>query len=342
MALKNAFNICELICMMIGAIVGVGFITGAEIYESFLKNNNSIIVSILILFLLLFVLSYKILSDKYKLQKLPKMQNLSNIIQNNTIYRKNQIKKFLTFVCVVLISSAMFAGIKNLIILLFYNNKIIAFVLVSAVVFLILLKGVKGVAGFNVFAIVLLLFVIMVLSKNMTFNINEMLNVNRGSFGFKNITFSVLSVVLFVFMNIVEIKPIIDDYEIWISKKILWLIPFLFSAVIVFVVMMIALFLTQNNGLVVHSMPLMVYFKEKGHVLKSFYVVGLFVAIITTLLSCLIGVKRWFLDKNMSNFAASFIAVMICMVLSVFDFSFFVSYIYPIIGILNFIIFIFL
>ena len=53
LTLKMVFKTCELICMMIGAIVGVGFITGAEIYESFVKFDYGLIFGLIVLFLMI-------------------------------------------------------------------------------------------------------------------------------------------------------------------------------------------------------------------------------------------------------------------------------------------------
>ena len=338
--LKEGFKYFELLLLMIGSVAGVGFISGAELYHSFARFGAFGYTGIILFFCLFSALSYKILSDKIIYKNNLKMQNCNEIVSKNTIYGNFNFKSILTFFNVLMISSAMFSGLRELLKTLFYDNYYFLYALSLIIVFLILFYGVKGLSKFNLF-VILFLFAIKIFMLN---EINfKTININFNNlWGYKNIIKSLGFSFVFVFMNIVELQPVVSEFDINFSKRTAKVFSLIFSFFVAFVMIVFVLFLQHHKYVANEPMPLLSYFATRGTILKFFFSIGLLIALLSTLMACLLGVKRGILNKVGDNFFATSLAVVFSLLLGCFNFSFFVSVIYPIIGIMNFIIFVFL
>lgn len=339
---KDLFKNIELMCLLVGSIVGVGFITGAEVYESFARFGANSFAGILFLFILFFVLSFKMLKEKMIYQKEQNLLNFETNSLKNTNYVKIYIKKIILFFNVLMISSAMFSGLQVLINQLFFNNQILIYLICVVFVFFILSKGVNGLSKFNLFVVVFLMIVVFVLCLNLSSNMILTQRNFTDDINLKSAGLSILFSTLFVFMNIVEIQPIIDEFNLKLTNKKVIILSFVFALIISLLLGLFCLFLMCNENLIKEPMPLFAFFNTKGVVLKSIYIAGLLFGLLSTLLSCLLGVKKEIFSFFNKNLFSSFIAIMLALVLSFIDFKIFVSCIYPIIGFLSLIMYVFL
>lgn len=341
-------KLVNLFLLMIGTVVGVGFVTGAEIYSFFARFSANSIFGLVCFFVLFFALTYKILIKNKKDENALKMQNFDKIFSKNTKLRKICLKNFLVFFNVLMIASAMFSGLKFVIFQLFFSNQILIFLFCVFFVFLCLFFGIKWLAKVNGVLILFLIFVVLSMvfgMKNCSHFATENCCNNFGdsiNLSFKNITLSLLFAGIYVFMNIVEIEPVIGEFKINFSKKQAVLFAGLYSFVLVLLLGIFCLFLNKFQFLTNQSMPLLSFFESLGKGKVLVFSMGLVLCLLTTLISCLIGIKKSFIDKKLTNLSASFLATILAMIVGMVPFSVFVNVIYPIIGIVNFVIYVFL
>ena len=122
------------------------------------------------------------------------------------------------------------------------------------------------------------------------------------------------------------------------------LFAFVFSFIITTIVLLFSLFLRSNRGLAESAMPMIAYFENSSVISKVIFYVGMIFALTSTLITCLIGVKRHVINLivNTTNLSASFLSILTCVIVGLLPYSFFTKMIYPILGVINFIVFIFL
>ena len=82
----------KLIVMLICAIVGVGFVSGAEIVQFYSRFGKNSYFGLIVFFLLIFVLVLKILTISNNSENELKMNNLNKICTKNTFLLKFKIK----------------------------------------------------------------------------------------------------------------------------------------------------------------------------------------------------------------------------------------------------------
>ena len=360
--IKHITLFLSMICSMIGA----GFFSGAEIYQFFARFGYYSIIGIVLFFGVCFFVVHKMLlnnlskkttgdkslfshetnlkkrlkSDaKIKIETELKLYNSSKKCLKNTFLIKVAIKEILLFFNFLLISGAMISGMKFLIFELFKDNNILIFLSFILVVFLCVSFDFKGLGNFNL--IVFGLFVFVLASVAGEFDFFKISVQSNKINSFQNITISSFLALLYVFMNVVTIQPIVDSFNFDYTKKHAYKIAFLFSLFLTIVIVFYVLFLFQIDC-AGDQMPLLSVFQNMGKFEESVFVVGMFFALISTMISCLIGAKRDFEKVGFSKITAVFGAMLSSLILSQINFSTFVLYIYPFVGFINFVIYIFL
>lgn len=329
----------NLILIMLCSVVGVGFVSGAEIYEVFVRFGDFWLLSVIVFFVLMFLLTYKIIYSQNKIQKSQKMYNLQKETVKNTFLSKNRLKSILLFVGVVLISGAMFSGLKTLLLELCDSNYIFWFVGCVFIIFFVLFVGIGGLQKMDYFVLVFLAFVCVIFC---TCKGDSVFNSSAFVFGkTKSFFGSLFFGTLYVFMNILQIQPIVSEFDLKLSKKTAISLSLVFSSLMTAILVLFVLFFRSHIELAGCSMPFLEFFKGQGSGLFYVFCLGLVFSLVSSLLSSLLGVKR-FLRFKLSNFCASLFAVFMGLILSIFNFSFFVSFVYPLVGFINFIIFVFL
>lgn len=338
---NKTIEMINLVLMMIGSLVGVGFLSGAEIFEFFARFQKYSYLGILIFFVLMFILSYKILDSNNLNENALNMYNFNKKIHKNTSLLKFRLKSIIVNFNVLMIASAMFSGLYELTNKLFYHNGIFIFLTCVFIVFYILIKGIGCFSKVNFFIVILLIFVTFVLIKNLNNNYQTITNIKLDN-SCNSITLSCLFPIVYIFMNIVEIQPVIKESGLKFNRKGKCVFSLCFSLILTTILFVFTLFLQNHMNLCNSAMPLLDFFKSEGGILYTIFTFGLLGGLISTLIACLIGVKRGFVRKNFSNTSASFVAVFLALLIGIINFKFFVKIIYPIIGILNFIVFVFL
>lgn len=340
---KNFKLKIELFLIMFCSFVGVGFVSGAEIYEFFLKFGNSFYLGLIVFFILVFVIIYKMIYYS-KISKNTLIAH--NFTQKNTFLKNNQtklkdknnvkyiIKEIVFGVNSFVISGAMFAGLKYFLRDIFSEQFIAIYLVSLIVVFLILVFGVKLLSLFDVmvFIFILVLFVYYIFNIKLTFN------VKIHDFLSKNALFSIFFSILYVFMNLLQMQPLIEistsrfETKADCKKFSIAVSCILTSFLLVFILMLKSNFFAVNS-----SMPFLEIFKQFGGTLQILFCIGLVFAIVSTQVSGLIGLKDK-LEKliSLKNTLLSFFIFVICFVFGLIPFKVFVSIIYPILGVINF------
>ncbi len=338
---KTNFKTIELMLTMLGSIVGVGFITGVEIQDFFARFGINFIFGLILFFILFFALVYKILPKKNIEQNEIKMQNLNGKLVKNTSLTKKSIKDFCLLFNLIMISSAMFSGLRLTLINLLKHNYLFIYIVCIVAVFILLVLGIKGLSKFNYLVIGILIFVIACVTSDIA---GDFANFNFvSSFSFSKILLSLAFSFIYVFMNIVEVEPVVSEFGIHFSKKQGIVFSLIFSALLTALVAVVTVFLNKNVGLSLSAMPLYDFFDDRAIWQKILFCVGLIFALVSTMLTCLIGVKQRVIKKEkLSSVSGSFLAVLLCLIIGILPFSFFAKVIYPIIGVVNFFVFIFL
>lgn len=309
---NRSFNV---FLVAVCSFVGVGFITGAEIWFYFARFGVNMLVGIVVFAAVSFILVYYSISTKQ--------------IHNKKFLRaKTAISALSEF----LIASAMVSGLLEISQNLFGKFWLLVFFLAIIVVIFIYFKGIKSFIFYNYFVAIFVIFVIISL---FLFNNENTLNFS-SDFSVKEMLFSCFFALIYIFMNIAEIRPILAKYNQEKGKKNKTTFAILFSLTLIFLVIMLSIKLILNKSIVNFSMPFLLYFKNNTNGLFFVFLIGLVLCLLSTLLSCLIGVKdKFIIDENDKNFV-KIIVIISSLIFGQISFSVFVMIVYPIIAVLNF------
>jgi len=366
--IKNFKQYFKLFILIFSSIVGVGFVSGSEIVQFFTKYGQFAYIGAGLFFILVYVITSRILLEinglkvKSKSRKNTKIKKCKNENLKCKNLKKN-CREMVTFLNVFVISGAMFSGLKHLLKELYNNNFLIMYLIFILVIFIVLYFGVEWLVKIDIFVLLFTLFIVFSLlfqilkidcydwvdlvgniKGGITNNIKNNLNGNENIVVFsKNLCFSLLFSILYVFMNFFQLKPIIQESKIQFeSKKKCCIFALIFSAILTIILCVFIRFLTKFNEFSVYKMPFLQFFSFKNSILKWVFSIGLIVCLSTTLISCLIGLKRYYKKFILakSNLKLSFVVYSISLIFGLIDFSFFVQIAYPFLGVINLIAFI--
>ncbi len=342
--LKFVIEIFNMFLLALGAMIGVGFLSGAEIWSFFARFGDNFAFSIMTIFVLLFVFLYKIMKMTSNQENIVTMQKYSKKSRKNTILAKNKIRQLLLNFNILLLASAMFSGLRNVTNELFLNNKILIFVLLVFLIFVVLAIGSSAVSKFNILMIAaffsLLVLIGMrfdVFAKSSLESLSIIKNISVGG-AFESILFAAI----YIFLNIAQLVPIFKESKIGFSKKGMLCFSLLFSLVFCLLVTILTLFLAGNSYLTSSSMPMLSFFIGVGGLWEMVFVAAIVGGLLSTLLVCLMGLKSSLKKCIKSPILASYIAVFFSLLFGFFPFSFFINVVYPIIGVVSFITFVLL
>lgn len=247
-----------------------------------------------------------------------------------------RVKTAISALSEFLIASAMVSGLLEISQNLFGKFWLLVFLLAICVVIFIYFKGIKSFIFYNYFVAIFVIFVLICLF--LFHNENE-LNFS-SEFSVKEMLFSCFFAGLYIFMNIAEIRPILSKYNQQKGKKNKIAFAVIFSLMIIFLVFMLSLMLILNKSITNFSMPFLLYFKNNANWLFFVFLVGLVMCLLSTLLSCLIGVEdKLKFNKNDKTFVKS-IVIISSLIIGQITFKTFVMIVYPIIAVLNFCLFV--
>lgn len=321
--------------LLLCSYVGVGFVSGAEIYEFFLRFGDAFCLGVVVFFALVWAVIYKMLrmSQKDDKSMFVKKSENSKVNAFFSPFFKQKISEFVFTINVFLISGAMFSGLLNFSKTIFTENYRLAYAIGLVVVFLILIFGVALLKKFD---LIVLVFVL-ALSGFYIFQIKKSAFIPEGM-TLKSGGVAIFFSTLYVFMNLLTMKPLIDASGVKLaSKRECKVFSGVFSLFLTVLLIVFALMLKSYKNIAEFPMPFLKFFDERGGVLKIIFCAGLVTAIISTLVSSLICCKAK-LGKlfKINNILLSGIAFAVCLIFGLFPFKFYVSVMYPLLGAINF------
>lgn len=300
------------------SFIGVGFVTGAEIWFYFARFGVSMLGGIVVFAAISLILVYYSISS-------------NQIVSPKFLQAKRAISALSEF----LVASAMFSGLLEICQNLFSKHWLLVFLIAICLVIFIFFKGTKSFIFYNYFVAIFVIFVI----------INLFLFDNKNSFTFsanfslKNLFFSSCFALIYIFMNITEIRPILAKFNQNNSAKKKIVFSILFSLTLIFLVITLSYKLLLNLETTSFSMPFLLLFKNQNKLVFFVFLVGLVLCLLSTLLSCLIGVENKLnFDKNDRTFGKVMVIIS-SLIIGQISFGFFVKVVYPFIAVLNVVLF---
>jgi len=344
MKLKNIAHFFNVLFLSIGAIVGVGFVSGAEIWTFFARFGSNFYASIIVFFVVLTLFCIKILREDEQELKMLKMHKNTINETKNTIFIKSIIKQKLLFCEIILVAATMIAGLKSLLFKLLNNNQILIFAISIIIVFLLTLMGMNFISKLNLVSVLALFLMLGILILNLgchkdvtVFDLSMI-----SPMSIKNISIGMFFSLTYIFMNITHLIPILKTECKFQSIRQKNIFAICFSLSIVLMIFIMVLFLNKYSFLSSSDMPIFEFFKSRGRGFNIFYSIVLLGGLFSTILVCLDGLKKDILNRLNSSVSASFFAVLLPLILGVLPFNFFINIIYPVIGVTNFVILLFL
>lgn len=314
----------KVILLLIGSMIGAGFITGSEIWHFFARFSGGMFVGLLFFGVLLFVLVYS---------ELKAMHDVSNNLIRGEIW----LKETVNFFSELIIASAMISGIKEVVFNLSTNAKYFVLFLAIIVIFIILFKGIKMFSFYNYFVVLFVLFVLLVLLTNFGAKADDF----KLNFTIIDSCKSCIYAGLYVFMNISALKPILRNERGVFSQKQSLILSMIFSFFMCFFILVFSLFLIKNEKLLLTSMPLKTFFLSYGKSYEIIFFAGMIFAMVSTCISCSLGVKEKFIKKSSDNLFSSLCSLILILIFGFIPFRVFVIFFYPLIGFFNLLIFVF-
>lgn len=309
------------ILLSVCVFVGAGFITGAEIWFYFAKFNFNMVFGLIIFGFLCFnlvIFAQKSQTENIKLKK---------------------SRYFVSLVSELLIASAMISGIFYTVRILFRSLWVLVDVLAISCLIFVFVKGIKFQKIYNYFIAIFIIFVIVSLflfnnktGDNSTYFI-------EGDLSFKNAFLSCVFAIIYIFMNIATMRPIIEKFDHNNKRKNKIIFACILSLTLIFLIFTLSLFLWKNPKIANTSMPFLLLFYNYSDMVKFIFLIGLLMCMISTAAVCFYGVC----DKlNYVNYDDNFnktIVILSSLIIGQLSFKFFVNIIYPVVGIFNFLLF---
>lgn len=301
--MKDCFFV---VLAIIGTVIGSGFISGKEIVVFFSRFGYFSFPCIVLAFILFFLLFKKLLSlgdsalEKLKKSKFAFLINL--------------------FLC-LFFSSAMFAGISNLLVFDKIAINFVIFFIVLLFAFIVFKFGMGSLNKINFILVpfMLVVFLVMLSTKLSIKPLSLQVNCGFGGLSF-------LYAILYVILNTANGGVIIANLGQRLSKKQKTQVAFI-SALTLSVILLIAnIVLLLNPTSFLSAMPLVSMFSLEGHVIMTFVV---FIGCLTTLLTLVYTLSSSMRGLCKNEFFIFFISVIVPLLLSLLGFDFIVEYLYP-------------
>ena len=325
--MKNGFKakngLFDTILVAVCSFVGVGFITGAEIWFYFARFGINGVFGVLVFAVMIYFLTFFALKEKREVKT-----------------KTENVKLKILFISELAVASAMVSGIFETTRVLF--DRWWFFVSIVAIMLLIFLfiQEKKSFVIYNYFVAIFVVFVILslFLFNNKTGLVFDLKNLSK--FSLKTSLLSMFFSFVYVFMNVSEIRPILERNSDNFSKRKKKILSFILTSIMIFLVIALSIVLLNNNEIIKHSMPFLIDFKSRGGVCLFVFLIGLIMTMISTAQACLIGAKdKLEIFQKDEKFAKIFV-MLSSLILGQISFRYFIKIIYPILAFLNFFVFV--
>lgn len=318
-AKNSSFNT---ILIAICSFVGVGFISGAEIWFYFARFGLASIFGVVIFGSLCFVLTWFCMSTS----------GLENM-------KVSKLKKKISIVGEMAVASAMVSGLFETTREIFEKWWIVVFIIAIATIIILYFLEQKSFTIYNYFVAIFIVFVIVSLFVfNNYLGVDFELNFDKN-FSFKTIFFASVFACFYVFSNIAELRPILEKDSKKLSKKSKFKVSLILSLLLIFLVIMLEIVLVSRKEISKFSMPFLMVFKRENKIVLFVFLMGLVMTMISTAEACLMGIKdKIKFDINNEKFVKT-IVIITSLIIGQIPFQIFIKIIYPLVAILNFLVF---
>lgn len=298
--------------VIIGTVIGSGFLSGKEIVVFFSRFGVlSFPCIILAFFLFFFLFTFFFEHGSKAILKLEKSR-FSTIIN--------------LLVCLIL-SSAMFAGCKEVI--GFYPNflKTIFFIVLILYCFYIIKKGVGGLEKSNL-VLVPIMVIVLIFSLFKSVDLTKLTIVHKPQLSLLSVVYSALYVLLNTSNSCIVLAKLGQN----LSKPQKMRVAF-FSALALCCILLFANFvLLQNPNVFSKDMPLLALFQGWQSLVMQIIVL---LGCVTTLFSLVFTSSSSMRGLCKSRFCIVFVSVLLPFILSFFGFGKIVSLLYPLTSVLS-------
>lgn len=330
-------NVLKVIFVIIGTLIGAGFISGQEMYIFFYSYGLKGIIGLLVCSLLISFIIYKtciiIIENDVKSYKefLEKIGHTSKKKYLNTSYINNIIVNIFIFITFCIMISGFGAYFEQELKI----NSILGSSILAIICFIVLRKNVKGIVkASEILVPFIIIFICIIGMYNIKiidlYDIKKCLLIQKqGSW--------LISSILYSSYNIILLLPVIVTLKTYIKNKKEAKKISIITAVIVFL-LAVTLFLiltTVNINLSELEMPIAAAVVENFPQFKIIYGLIILISIFTTSISLGISFLKN-TSKNKKNYTQiSLIMCITSVILSKIGFSNLINLLYPVFGILG-------
>ena len=307
--------------LIVGTIIGAGFLSGKEIVTFFAKYGCYSYIFIPLMFVMFYLLFYKLLYIGSK-------HNIDNInTLNYLIFKKqNKLINLFSFISFIILSSTMISAIPTALnFKLFSIELIVTLLFITIIMCIVLYYDISSIMDICTFAIPIILTILTIVCFC---NVSNIIIIEVS-----NIVLLPYSIISDVCRNVFLSYFIISKSSYGLTKKQCKQISFFSSLILCGFTSLIITTLLSNPYVFNSSMPLL-SLSANNQILYIFFFVCLLFAVLTTLISTLFTLKSFFNFKIKA--LNNIVPVFICIILSVIKFDYFIAYLYPIIGMFGF------
>lgn len=329
----SKINIIKLVSAYVSIILGAGFISGKELFFFFVKYKYLGILTLFfscILFGLLLYKQFNIIRSNNLLQ----YHDFSHLIFSNKtcLYIENITLLFLFVTVSTMLSAFCQTFSQN-----FNVNMLISEIIIFIVTILTISGGIKPIVILNTFltpimfvGIIIIGIYTIYLSSVQTSN---MLIINNESYS----NALIFSILYFSFNSLTSIPMMCNMNNFLDSKKTITYTSLL-SATILFLLGVILIYpmIIDYDFIYNSDIPILKLLSKNQNIVSDIYLCVFLMAIFSTLISTLISLISTLQKKfNIKNIYFKAIIILLALFFSNLGFSNFVSFVYPIFGILG-------
>lgn len=307
------------IFLILASFIGAGFATGKELFIFYARFGFVGVLNIVLTALLLYIVI------KYYLNN----HNCCCVFENESNIFCKIVKISLTF-CYFIVCSALFASINELCFSLTIKTEMCVGVLIATLILVLILSfgDVKNLSKISsVLVPIIILFYVVVCVCGIikgNFKIN---NYNYSN----NILISVCSGINYVGINTVLSLMLFKNIGINCkqNKRVAIGCAIIFGLLVFLGVYAL---MCSSINIVISEMPLLVLATSVSKVLGWGYIVGMWFAILTSILTIVYTIKCNLKSIINNNILLTVFAIVPCFVLSFVGFGNLIEYLYPVIG----------
>ena len=329
-------NEIKIVLVIIGTLIGAGFISGQEMYTFFYVHG---IKGILGLFICSVLVSYII----YKTFTIVKHENITDYKEFLAVFEKNSEKKYLNFAYVTNIIINIFLFITFCIMVAGFGayfsqeiniNSMIGSIIFAIITFIALKKDVKGIVKLNQILVPIIIGFVTLIG---IFNFQNINLYNIQKLPQNSYIGWIVGSVLYSSYNLILLIPVLITLRKYINtKKEIKNIAIITSIVVLLLTITLFLLLSRIEiGIETIEMPTAYAIAEYLPYFRKIYGIIILISIFTTAIS--LGIS--FLEnvsKSKKNYTQN--AIIMCItsiILSRIGFSNLINLLYPIFGILG-------